>query len=238
MESRFKEHPAAAIFPMLKGKAFEGMRDDIKEKGLLHPIVLAKHDGEWTILDGRNRERACLEAGRKPRYDYYDGEDPIGYVVSANLARREMTTWERASAADELAKLGKGKPKSALGADYVTQSAAAQECGTSTRSVQQAKQVKENAAPELIEALDAREISLRDAEQIAKLEREQQADAIEQRKRSEGQPRDPKISKACSLSDAELDGLAMLFKYGEGSPSERVRTGAAALARIVPTVRQ
>ncbi len=238
-QDKYPPHPYAEVFPMLKGAAFEKMRDDIREKGLLFPIVLAQHDNEWCVLDGRNRLRACLEAERKPRFDYYDGSDPMGYVVSANLQRRDLSTWERASAADALAQLAHGQTRAALGADLLTQAQAAEKCGTSERSTQQARHVKEDGAPELIEALDAREISLKEADEIAKLEKEQQAEAIQERKQRERKaPFDPKVTKACSLDDEALDGLIALFKYGQGSPSERVRKGAETLARMAPGVKQ
>jgi hypothetical protein len=234
MESKYPPHPAASIFPMIKGKAYDEMREDIRAKGLLFPVVLAQHENQWCVLDGRNREKACIETGIKPRYDYYDGKDPIGYVVSANLARREMSTWERASAADELSKLAQGRPGKAAAAAGITRSVAAEMCGTSERSTAQAKHVKQAGAPELIEALDERKLSLSEADEIARLEKDQQADAIKQRKSQPPAERDPKISKSCSLSDEELDGLTQLYTYGAGSPSARVRAGAAALARIVP----
>jgi hypothetical protein len=232
MESKYPPHPAASIFPMIKGKAYDEMREDIRAKGLLFPVVLAQHENQWCVLDGRNREKASLELGLKPRYDYYDGKDPIGYVVSANLTRREMSTWERADAANALAELKQGrKPAGAAG---ITQRDAAEKLGTSERSAQQAKRVRKEGAPELIEALDSRELSLSEADEIARLEKDQQADAIKQRKSQPPAERDPKISKSCSLSDEELDGLTQLYTYGAGSPSARVRAGAAALARIVP----
>ena len=53
-------HPLADLFPLLEGEDFEQLVTDIRENGLYEPIVML--DGR--ILDGRNRYRACLSAGR------------------------------------------------------------------------------------------------------------------------------------------------------------------------------
>jgi len=50
---------ASSIVPLLEGEAFDELVADIRQHGLLEPIVL--RDGR--ILDGRNRYHACQEAG-------------------------------------------------------------------------------------------------------------------------------------------------------------------------------
>jgi hypothetical protein len=88
-------HPAAAVWPMLDEPDLRRLADDIKANGLRHPIVL---DTQGRVLDGRNRLAACRIAGVGPTFETYDGDDPVGYVLSANNERRHLSLPQRAAA--------------------------------------------------------------------------------------------------------------------------------------------
>lgn len=92
-----KSHEAAALFPLMDGVDLTRLVDDVREHGLLEPIVLL--DGE--ILDGRNRLRACELAKVEPAFveAKLNGLSPVEYVVSHNLHRRHLTTGQRAALA-------------------------------------------------------------------------------------------------------------------------------------------
>ena len=64
-----KIHPAADRFPLLDGERLAELVADIRAHGLIHPIVTC--DG--MILDGRNRFRACEQAGVEPRFAEFAG---------------------------------------------------------------------------------------------------------------------------------------------------------------------
>jgi hypothetical protein len=84
-------HPAANIFPLIEGEEFAALVEDIRTKGLLNPIVLY----EGLLLDGRNRLRACVEAGVAPRWTTWqrtDGVGPVAWVISQNKERRHLTS--------------------------------------------------------------------------------------------------------------------------------------------------
>jgi len=84
-------HPAATIFPMLPESELTELAQDIGKRGLLHPIVYVSKGQDQQILDGRNRLLACTMAGVEPRWQCYEGDDPVGHVVALNLHRRHLT---------------------------------------------------------------------------------------------------------------------------------------------------
>ncbi len=98
MTNEPRYHPLADLFPLLEGEQVEELVADIRENGLYEDIVM--QDG--AILDARNRYRACLAARVAPRFEEYRGDDPLGFVVSYNLQRRQLSSGQRACVAVEL----------------------------------------------------------------------------------------------------------------------------------------
>ena len=100
-------HPAADLFPVLEGPAFDALAADIQAHGLRVPIVIHP-DG--TLLDGRNRLRACEAVGVTPAFETWTGElgTETDYVISLNLARRHLDESQRAMVAARLATLPDG----------------------------------------------------------------------------------------------------------------------------------
>ena len=87
-------HEVASIFPLLEGPEFNRLVEDIKTNGLIEPI--------WTyqgkIIDGRNRYRACIEAGVELQYREWDREGSlVEFVISVNIKRRNQTTSQLAA---------------------------------------------------------------------------------------------------------------------------------------------
>lgn len=90
-----KIHPAADLFPMMAKEELEDLAQDIVANGLVHPIVI---DEQKQVIDGRNRLAACKIANVEPRFEQLNGRDALAYIVSANLARRNLTKGQQAMA--------------------------------------------------------------------------------------------------------------------------------------------
>lgn len=100
----YSVHPIAALFPEIEGDEFVALVDDIRERGLQERIVLTHDDA--TLVDGRNRYRACIEARVDPQFtnlpaDYVEA-DIMAWIISANLRRRHLTTGQLAVVGLEL----------------------------------------------------------------------------------------------------------------------------------------
>lgn len=88
-------HPAASLFPMLDDSELGELAADIKNNGLIEPIVLHNE----MILDGRNRFEACGRAGVEPRFTKWEGASPTLFVLSKNLRRRHLTVGQKSAIA-------------------------------------------------------------------------------------------------------------------------------------------
>jgi len=165
-------HEIANIFPLIHGKEFVELKEDIKANGVYEAVVL--YDGQ--ILDGRNRFRACQEVGVTPDFVEYEGEDPVGYVLSLNLHRRHLNESQRAMVAANIANLENNHRKFAE--DQVTQNEAAEKLNVSERSVNTAKKVQREGSEELIEAVQEGKVSVSAAADIATLPEESQVEVV------------------------------------------------------------
>ncbi|TXH06091.1 MAG: hypothetical protein E6R05_01910 [Candidatus Moraniibacteriota bacterium] len=83
-----KNHRYADIFPMMDDVDFQRLIEDVKLNGLQEPIWL--YQGQ--ILDGRNRFKACVEAGIESEFREYQGTKPLEFVLSLNLSRRHLNS--------------------------------------------------------------------------------------------------------------------------------------------------
>jgi hypothetical protein len=104
-------HEVCDLFPLMDDADLHRLAADIRQNGLVHPIV--RHEGQ--LVDGRNRAIACRIAGVEPRYvewrDVYRGPMSLHrWILSLNAERRHLTvdqiaitqaalvTWELADA--------------------------------------------------------------------------------------------------------------------------------------------
>jgi N6-adenosine-specific RNA methylase IME4 len=167
-------HPAANLFPLMEGEPYTQLVSDIAMNGLRQPITVAG----GAILDGRNRLRACLDAGVEPRFEEFVGNDPLLFVLSTNLHRRHLNESQRAMVASKLENMGHGGNRSRSPQDanlHLARQEAARALNVSQRSVADAKVVRERGAPELIKRVERGDVPVSLAAQIVALPQETQA---------------------------------------------------------------
>jgi N6-adenosine-specific RNA methylase IME4 len=169
-------HPLATVFPLMEGDAFAELVADIREHGLREPIWLLG----GKILDGRNRHRACVEAGIEPEFCEYLGDDPLSFVVSLNLRRRHLNESQRAMVAAELESLSHGGDRRSLQDAnlHLARGALAETLKVSPRTVASAAVVRDHGAPELVAAVKRGEARVSAAAAVATLPKEQQTEIV------------------------------------------------------------
>lgn len=86
-------HPAAEGWRLMNYDELASLVDDIAFNGLLDPIILT-HDGE--LVDGRNRLRACEQAGVNPNFTHLRPEADPYAIVNAKNERKNHTTGQQA----------------------------------------------------------------------------------------------------------------------------------------------
>ena len=156
-DSRQGIHPAARIFPMLDGPAYEALKADIEKNGLREPLVY--YAGQ--LLDGRNRQRACKELGIEPMESELDEDvDPVAYVLSVNLHRRQLKTSQKAMCAAKLAGLPVGRPDNSANLQNLTTEDSARLFSVGCRSVSTALEVLRGGSNYLIEQCELGTISI------------------------------------------------------------------------------
>jgi ParB-like chromosome segregation protein Spo0J len=172
MTAALPSHPLASLFPLLDGDEFDALVADIRAYGLRQRIVLL--DG--AILDGRNRYVACLEAGIEPRFEQFNGRDPLAYVISLNLARRHLNESQRAIVAAKIATLKDGQRSDLVQGLPIGR--AAEMLNVGERSVARAKAVLDEGIPELATAIERGDQSASAAAELARLPEPEQREIV------------------------------------------------------------
>ena len=173
-----KQHALSAAFPAMLPADFNAMVADIAANGQRDVIEVF----EGAVLDGWHRERACTQLGIGPQRREFVG-DPASFVLSRNLHRRHMTASQRAMAVAACAQwLPEGRPGNyAAAAQFPAGksiSALAEDAGVSPRTMTNAARVAKKAAPEVVAAVVAGNLTVEQAADVAGLPRVEQAAAV------------------------------------------------------------
>jgi len=94
---KLKPNPNNKIFNPLSGQDYERLKEDIRERGIIDPLIC---DKSFTLLTGHNRLRIALELGlkeipvRKIKSELSPKEEKK-FLVLDNLLRRQLTYDEK-----------------------------------------------------------------------------------------------------------------------------------------------
>lgn len=224
-------HEAANIFPIDEEHIAELGRD-IAANGQIIPIELC--DGK--VIDGRRRLRACELAGVEPRFTNVSPPDPVAYVLSLNLHRRQLTASQRsmvaARARDIYDRQAKERQQAAtvkgnktrhgiempvvenlppLATPEKARDAAGKAVGVSGKLVDSATKVIEKAVPELAAAVDEGRMSVSAAAEIADEPPEVQKQVAREAKFSGGRYRKPVVKSEEPEPTGEIKGKGVII---------------------------
>lgn len=214
-------HPLADIFPIADEAHLQALAKDISACGLLDEIVL--HDGK--ILDGRCRYLACERASVTPRFRQYDGNDPLGFVISRNVHRRHLSKNQRVLAAARAATLPVGSNQSTPGGLPIGRAAKIFE--VSERNIARAKAILLQGTTQLVEAVETGKVALSRAADLCKLAQEVQTTKLREIIERKRTPR-KQTKKPAAAGNESIEGNQ------SGRPSTSQLTAGAESEFVIP----
>ena len=179
---QYKHNPLASCWPMLDEDQMTALVEDIKAHGLRNAIVLDQDD---QILDGRNRNAACIIAGVTPTFEVFIGgpEQQHAFVMSQNAQRRHMTSSQRAGVAGKMAaKLDEMKVanQQQAQADKAAATAAGTKPAAEKKSAPDAKPAPQGRTRAAVaKAMGISERSVQDGKKVAKQGTEELQNAVD-----------------------------------------------------------
>lgn len=194
-------HELASLFPMMSHAEFEGLKADIRKNGLLEPIVAY----EGSILDGRNRYKACVELGVEPTIVEFTGNDPQSWVIAKNFFRRRLsktqTILTMIKTAEHIAKNARARKvagvKSSKKKERTIDSVVEMFSHVvSATTLARYQEVQRLAHPEVWQKLTDEKLPLGTAMKIVRLPKEEQIEALLQ---------DPKTIKRAPIESKHVE---------------------------------
>jgi hypothetical protein len=160
----YESHPAADLFPMMTDAELDALGEDMLQHGQREPIILYRGQ----ILDGRNRYRACIVKGIEPKFMEGRPADPYAFVATANLHRRHLSDEQRGMIAARLATMKQGNNQHSPNGE-TSQAKAAELLKVSKRRVERSHKVMEKGVPDLVDAVERRDVKVSAAAEFAKV---------------------------------------------------------------------
>ena len=104
-------HELATMFPPMGPEEYAGLKADIDANGVHQSVAV----WQGSVIDGRHRYQACLDLGLYPPIRYLEDEvDPVVFVLSANMSRRQLTPSQKTIITAQLPHLVNGTNRHTL----------------------------------------------------------------------------------------------------------------------------
>lgn len=84
----------ACLLPKLTTDEFNGLREDIRRNGILHPVIVTKRDEQFVLIDGHHRAAIALELDLHvpvSMVEYSSEAAMREHALALNLHRRHLT---------------------------------------------------------------------------------------------------------------------------------------------------
>lgn len=175
----FPDHP----FKVRMDEDMQQLVESIKERGLIHPVILRKkEDGRYEIVSGHRRKKACEIAGLtmiKAEVREMTRDEAIIMMVESNLQRSVILPSEKAYSykmrLEAMKRMAGRPPKDNSGpvVQNFSRDQLGEDVGESGRQISRYIRLTE-LQPEILELVDEGKIGLRPAVELSYLSRHEQ----------------------------------------------------------------
>ena len=224
----FPDHP----FKVRMDEDMQQLVESIKERGLIHPVILRKkEDDRYEIVSGHRRKKACEIAGLtmiKAEVREMTRDEAIIMMVESNLQRSVILPSEKAYSYKmrlEAMKRLAGRPTkenvSPVGTNYRSDEELAKEVGESRMQINRYIRLTE-LQPEILELVDEGKIGLRPAVELSYLTPKEQDMLVEAMAYADCTPSHAQAIRLRAFSkDGTLGPHVMENVMNEEKPNQR-----------------
>lgn len=243
----FPDHP----FQVRMDEDMQQLVESIKERGLIHPVILRKkEDDRYEIVSGHRRKKACEIAGLqtvKAEVREMTRDEAIIMMVESNLQRSVILPSEKAFAYKmrlEAMKRQAGRPPKdnsrPVGTDLIgtrSDELLAEDSPDSARQIQRYIRLTE-LQPEILELVDEGKIGLRPAVELSYLTKKEQDMLVEAMEYADCTPSHAQAIRLRAFSkDGTLGPHVMENVMSEEKPNqkEKISLRYADARRYIPS---
>lgn len=178
--SKLKTNPwQSEVGPPLSDADYAMLRESVERHGIQIPLIAWRRGKRLVVLSGSNRLRVARELGLATVpviiREFEDKQAARMFALSDNLARRQLTTGQRAYLAyqfQQLLTVGKGRRTDLQPSSQMTKvdarETAAKRAGVSEGTVSAIKKIVENGDDELLQCIVCGKLSVSEARELAR----------------------------------------------------------------------